>query len=44
MVSVATLKWIHALSQKKHHDEQALFVAEGYKTIGELLPYFPCKI
>jgi TrmH family RNA methyltransferase len=44
MVSVATLKWIHALSQKKQRDEQALFVAEGYKTIGELLPFFQCKI
>ncbi len=44
MVSVATLKWIHTLSQKKHRDEQALFVAEGHKTIGELLPYFPCKM
>jgi TrmH family RNA methyltransferase len=44
MVSVATLKWIRALSQKKYRDEQALFVAEGHKTIGELLPYFPCKM
>ena len=44
MVSAATLKWIHALSQKKNRDEQALFVAEGHKTIGELLPYFSCKM
>jgi TrmH family RNA methyltransferase len=41
---VATFKWIHALSQKKQRDEQGLFVAEGHKTIGELLPFFHCKI
>jgi TrmH family RNA methyltransferase len=44
MASVATLKWIHALSQKKQRDEQGLFVAEGHKTIGELLPFFHCKV
>lgn len=44
MISAATLKWIHTLSQKKQRDEQSLFVAEGYKTIQELLPYFFCKL
>lgn len=44
MVSAATIKWIHALSQKKQRDEQGVFVAEGHKTIGELLPYFACNM
>jgi len=42
MLSSAQIKFIRALAQKKERDATGLFVAEGSKTIGELLNYFTC--
>lgn len=40
MISKNRLKLIHALSLGKHRKSHGLFVAEGRKTVGELLPHF----
>lgn len=44
MISTTTLKWIRSLADKSIRDTEGVFVAEGYKTIEELLPYFQCKL
>jgi TrmH family RNA methyltransferase len=44
MISATTLKWIRSLANKTARDEQGVFVAEGHKTIEELLPYFQCRL
>ena len=43
MLSAGKIKIINALKIKKHRDENALFVAEGTKTVGDIFPYFDCK-
>lgn len=35
-ISKAQVKWVRSLHQKKHRDEQGLFVAEGEKCVSEL--------
>lgn len=40
MISKAKIKFIRALEHKKKRNEQGLFVAEGPKVVGELLPHF----
>ncbi len=42
MLSHRQLKTIRSLALKKHRDEARLFVAEGAKAVGELMPYFRC--
>ncbi len=42
MFSKRQLKLIRSLAQKKHRDELGLFVAEGPKVVGDLLPHFEC--
>ncbi|MDR0873844.1 MAG: RNA methyltransferase [Prevotellaceae bacterium] len=44
MLSKAKIKLINSLSHKKYRDESGLFVAEGVKTVRELLQYFPCEM
>ena len=43
MVSKAKIKEIRALALKKFRDAQGLFVAEGNKTVSELLTVFDCE-
>ena len=42
-LSQNNFKQLRLLKQKKQRDEQNLFIAEGEKCIGELLPAFACK-
>lgn len=44
MLSKAKIKLIQSLEQKKKRREERLFVAEGPKVVGDLLPYFPCRL
>lgn len=39
-ISKAQIKWVRSLQQKKVRDAEGVFVAEGDKCIGELLPAF----
>ena len=43
MLSKAKIKLIQSLEQKKKRREERLFVAEGPKVVGDLLPYFICR-
>ena len=43
MLSKAKIKLIQSLDQKKKRREERLFVAEGPKVVGDLLPYFTCR-
>jgi TrmH family RNA methyltransferase len=43
MLSKAKIKLIQSLEQKKKRREESLFVAEGPKVVGDLLPYFRCR-
>lgn len=43
MISKNTRKLIRLLDQKKHRSSVGLFVAEGEKTVLELLPFFECE-
>ena len=38
------IKFVRSLSQKKFRDELGLFIAEGEKLVGELLPVFHCRL
>lgn len=38
------IKYIKSLDQKKNRKEEKLFVAEGPKLVGDLLPYFRCRL
>ena len=40
MLSKAKIKLIQSLEQKKKRREERLFVAEGPKVVGDLLPFF----
>jgi TrmH family RNA methyltransferase len=42
MLSKQKIKNIHSLSLKKNRDADGLFLAEGRKLVGDLLPHFPC--
>lgn len=42
MVSKNRIKLIRSLEQKKFRKEEGLFVAEGHKTVEDLLPVFDC--
>lgn len=44
MLSKAKIKLIQSLEQKKKRREERLFVAEGPKVVGDLLPYFACRL
>ena len=44
MLSKAKIKLIQSLEQKKKRREEGLFVAEGPKVVGDLLPYFTCRL
>lgn len=44
MLTKATLKDIRSLELKKHRDETGLFLAEGHKLVGDLLPLLPCRL
>ena len=44
MLSKAKIKLIQSLEQKKKRREEHLFVAEGPKVVGDLMPYFPCRL
>ncbi len=43
MLSKAKIKQVHALELKKHRDEQQAFVAEGTKTVTDLMGAFACE-
>lgn len=42
MISKSKIKYIHSLELKKNRKAEGVFVAEGYKLVGDLLPYFQC--
>ena len=44
MLSKAKIKFIQSLEHKKKRKEEQLFVAEGPKVVGDLLPYFACRL
>ena len=44
MLSKAKIKLIQSLELKKKRREEGLFVAEGPKVVGDLLPYFVCRL
>ena len=37
------VKWLRSLKQKKQRDAEKVFVAEGEKLVGDLIPYFRLK-
>lgn len=43
MLSKAKIKWIHSLEMKKFRNEYGLFLAEGHKLVGDLLPLLSCR-
>lgn len=43
MISKNVIKQIRSLSLKKHRDATGLFVAEGPKVVGDLLPLLACE-
>ena len=43
MLSASKIKVINSLKMKKYRDENALFVAEGTKTVADIFPYFTCQ-
>lgn len=42
-LSKAKIKWVQQLAQKKNRKAEGLFVAEGDKMVGDLLPVFSCR-
>ena len=44
MLSKAKLKYIRSLELKKNRRAEHVFVAEGPKVVGDMLPYFPCRL
>lgn len=44
MLSKNRIKYIHSLELAKIRKEEQAFIAEGFKTVGELLGKFPCKL
>ena len=43
MLEKNKIKWVRSLSLKKNRQALGLFVAEGRKTVADLLPAFDCK-
>ncbi len=43
MLSKNQQKFIRSLVLKKNRDSERLFIAEGEKLVGDLLPYFACR-
>ncbi|MDR0938780.1 MAG: RNA methyltransferase [Mediterranea sp.] len=43
-LSKARIRFIHSMERKKVRDEERLFLAEGPKLVGELLPHFDCRL
>ena len=44
MLSKAKIKYIRSLEQKKHRQQERLFVAEGPKVVGDLLRVAPARL
>ncbi len=44
MLGKAKIKYIQSLGQKKHRDEEGLFIAEGPKIVDELLKTVPAQV
>lgn len=44
MLSKNKIKYIHSLELKKNRKKEGVFVAEGYKLVGDLLPHFHCRL
>jgi len=44
MLSKNKIKLIHSLAHKKIRTETGLFIAEGNKTVADMLPYFECEL
>jgi TrmH family RNA methyltransferase len=40
MLSKAKIKLINQLAQKKYRQQTGLFIAEGHKTVGDMMEYF----
>lgn len=43
-MSKSKISWVRSLSIKKYRDREQVFVAEGVKLVGELLPLLPCRL
>ena len=43
MLSKAKIKLINQLAQKKYRQQTELFIAEGHKTVGDMMSYFSCE-
>ena len=43
MLSKAKIKLINQLAQKKYRVQTGLFIAEGHKTVGDMMKYFSCE-
>ncbi len=43
MISKAKAKWLHSLEYKKFRNEYGCFIAEGHKSVGDLLPLLSCR-
>lgn len=43
MISKAKIKYVHSLEQKKHRMQEGVFLAEGIKTVGDLLAVMPAR-
>lgn len=44
MLSKNKIKYIHSLELKKNRKEEGVFVAEGFKLVGDLMGHFRCKL
>lgn len=44
MLSKNKQKYVRSLALKKHRDAQGVFIAEGPKVVGDLLPLLPCVL
>ena len=44
MLSKNKIKYITSLAKKKFRDEEGVFLAEGAKVVGDILPYFRCQL
>lgn len=42
-LSKAKIKYLNSFSLKKNRDKESVFIAEGVKLVGDLLPYFKLK-
>ncbi len=42
-LSKSKIKYLNSFSMKKNRDKESVFIAEGVKLVGDLLPYFKLK-